>query len=43
MKTIVTETTLETNISLLLQLLLKFSGNILQIEYQMLARSCTQT
>ena len=36
MKTIVAETSLETNILLLPQLLLKFSSNILQIECQML-------
>ena len=41
MKKIVTETSLETNILLLLQPLLKFSSNILQIEYQMLVLAQT--
>ena len=41
MKTIVTETSLETNILLLSQLLLKFSSNILQIEYQMVVLAHT--
>ena len=36
MKTIVAETSLQTNILLLPQLLLRFSSNILQIEYQLL-------
>ena len=36
LKTFVTETSFETNTLLLLQLLLKFCSNILQIEYQML-------
>ena len=41
MKTTVAETSLETNILLLPQLLLKFSGNILQIEYQKLVLAHT--
>ena len=41
MKTIAAETSLETNILLLLQLLLKFSSNILQTEYQMLVLAHT--
>ena len=41
MKIIVAETSLETNILLLPQLLLKFSHNILQIEYQMLVLAHT--
>ena len=41
MKTIVAETSLETNILLLSQLLLKFSSNILQIEYQMVVLAHT--
>ena len=41
MKTIVTETSFETNTLLVLQLLLKFSSNILQIEYQMLVLAHT--
>ena len=41
MKKIVTETSLETNILLLLQPLLKFSSNILQMEYQMLVLAQT--
>ena len=41
MKTIVAETSFETNILLLPQLLLKFSRNILQIEYQMLVLAHT--
>ena len=41
MKAIVAETSLETNILFLPQLLLKFSSNILQIEYQTLRSTCT--
>ena len=41
MKTIAAETSLETNILPLPQLLLKFSSNILQIEYQMLVLAHT--
>ena len=46
MKTVVTETdspetSFETNTLLLLQLLLKFSSNILQIEYQILVLANT--
>ena len=41
MKTIAAETSLETNILLLPQLVLKFSSNILQIEYQMLVLAHT--
>ena len=41
MKTIAAETSLETNILLLPQLLLKFSSNILQTEYQMLVLAQT--
>ena len=41
MKTLVTETSFETNTLLVLQLLLKFSINILQIEYQMLVLAHT--
>ena len=36
MKTIATEISFETNTLLVLQLLLKFSSNILQVEYQKL-------
>ena len=43
MKTIVAETSLETNILLLPQLLLKFSSNILQIEYQTLVLALTDS
>ena len=41
MKTIAAETSLKTNIALLPQLLLKFSSNILQTEYQILVLAHT--
>ena len=41
MKTIVAETSHETNILLFVQLLLKFLNNILQTEYQMLVLAHT--
>ena len=41
MKTIVAETSLETNILLLSQILLKFCSNILPIEYQLVVLAHT--